>query len=530
MRCPHCGAEVKSDDLFCPDCGQRLTAERRVSVGIRRWPVVLAVLAVIVTVCVGGAFIIGLLLAGGPTASPESSPIPTWSPSPSLTPTTLPEPTAPSLWTAYSSEELGISLNYPGDWFAQEDLSQKQVVFAAEEEDLQVAEFLSGTSFAAVVDTTSEVGTDAPDVILDNVSGFLASTYQQLQFGEVLAPSIDGHDGTLMSVEGEFGRPGEPMRGWVAAVVAYEHAYVFAAAAPSETWLEYEPVFRTMLDSVRLSAPSTPEAVSSPTTPPTAAPTAPSPTTLPVEGADPQEPDDSIAEAAPITTDGQPQTHNLHIQGDEDYLCFEATAGNAYTIETQGLGGDIDPVMYLYDSEGQELAHNDDASFDTLAPRLVWVAPSSGRYCVMVEDLAGEATGIDANYSISVRDSAFAEGADQYEPDDSLSQSSLIASDGTRQKHTFHTSTDVDYVSFAAQEGVEYTIQTGSLQAGCDTIIYLYDEAGVELVYDDDSSSETYASLMVWTAPSTGVYYVGINDYRGRAGPAVSCEIWITAQ
>jgi hypothetical protein len=77
---------------------------------------------------------------------------------------------------------------------------------------------------------------------------------------------------------------------------------------------------------------------------------------------------------------------------------------------------------------------------------------------------------------------------------------------------------------------VEYTIQTGSLQAGCDTIIYLYDEAGVELVYDDDSSSETYASLMVWTAPSTGVYYVGINDYRGRAGPAVSCEIWITAQ
>jgi len=530
MKCPHCGAEVKSDDLFCPDCGKQLSAELSMSVGIRRWPLVVAVLAVAVTVCIGGALVLGLLLAGSRTTVLEPTPSPTWSPTPSLTTTALPEPTAPSLWTVYSSEELGISLNYPGDWFVQETVGQKQVVFAAEEENLQVAEFLKGTSFAAIVSTTSEVGTEAPDEILDELSGFLANAYGQVQFGEMLAPSIDGYDGTLMSVEGEFGSTGGPLRGWVAAVVAYEHVYVFTAAAPSEDWPEYEPVLRDMLDSVRLSQPTAPPAVPSPTMPATALPAAPAPTTLPMEGADPEEPDDSIAEAAPITTDGRPQAHNLHIQGDEDYLCFEATAGNAYTIETQGLGGDIDPVMYLYDSEGQELAHNDDASFDTLAPRLVWVAPSSGRYCVMVEDLAGEATGIDANYSISVRESAFAEGADQYEPDDSLSQSSLIASDGTRQKHTFHTSTDVDYVSFAAQEGVEYTIQTGNLQAGCDTIIYLYDDAGVELVYDDDASDETFASSIVWTAPSTGVYYVGMNDYRGRAGPAVSCEIWITAQ
>ena len=509
---------------------QQLSSEQTQSLGVRRWPLVVAILAGAVFVCFGGALVLGLLLTGRSTTVLEPSPSPTWSPGPSVIPTTLPQPTVAPLWNTYSSDELGVSLDYPWDWFLQEDASQRQVVFAAEQENLQVAEFLKGTSFAVVVNTTSEVGTETPDEILDEVSGFLASTYGQVQFGEVLAPSIDGHDGTLMSVEGELGDAGERLRGWVAAVVAYEHAYVFTAAAPSEDWPEYEPVFRDMLDSVRLAAPGTAQAVSSPTAPPTAIPAAPAPTTVPMEGADPEEPDDSIAEAAPISTDGQPQAHNLHIQGDEDYLCFEATAGNAYTIETQDLGGDIDPVMYLYDSEGQELAHNDDASLDTLAPRLVWVAPSNGRYCVMVEDLAGDATGIDANYSVTVRESAFAEGADEYEPDDTLSEASPIESDGTRQQHTFNTSNDVDYVSFAAEAGVEYTIETGNLGAGCDTIIYLYDEAGVELDYDDDASDQTFASSIVWTAPSSGTYYVMIRDFGGRAGPAISYEVWISAQ
>jgi hypothetical protein len=251
---------------------------------------------------------------------------------------------------------------------------------------------------------------------------------------------------------------------------------------------------------------------------------------VPIEGADQEEPDNSIAEAAPITTDGQPQEHNLHVEGDHDYVCFEATIGNAYTIETGDLGGDIDPIMYLYDSEGQELAHNDDASMDTLAPRIVWVAPSSGRYCVMVRDLSEDASGIDASYSITVRESAFAEGADEYEPDDTPDEASPLESDGTPQKHTFHTSNDVDYVSFTAREGVEYTIQTGNLEGSCDTIIYLYDEAGTELGNNDDASDQSFASSLVWTAPSSGTYYVAIRDFGGRAGPAVSYEVWISAQ
>jgi hypothetical protein len=158
------------------------------------------------------------------------------------------------------------------------------------------------------------------------------------------------------------------------------------------------------------------------------------------------------------------------------------------------------------------------------------VAPSSGLYYVLVRDLADDSLGFEARYSLTVEESAFAPGADPYEPDDTPGEATRIGSDGTPQTHTFHTTGDEDFVSFVAHEGRRYTIQTGSLLSGCDTTIYLYDEAGVELEYDDDAGEESMASLIVWTAPSTGVNYVKIRDFSGRAGPAVSYQVWVSVQ
>ena len=529
MRSPYCDSKVESGDPYCAMCGNRLSKRQRLSRSTSRC-LILAILPIIAMVCVGGGIILSLLTRPGLPASTDSSPIPTLTSEPSLTSTPPAQPTGPSIWGTYNNGELGIYLRYPEDWLVQEDASLRQVVFAAEQDDLQVAEFLSGTGFAVVVNPSSEVGTETPDVVLDNLSRRLSSTYQHLQHGEVLSLSIDGAEGALMHVEGEFSRSGVPLRSWIAAVVAHEHVYVFAAAAPLENWPEYQPVFREMLESVQLSQPTTPAPSLSPTPLPSTIPITTTPTSVPSTGPDAYEPDDSIADAAPIAPDGLPQMHNLHIEGDHDYLCFEATAGNAYTIATRDLGAEIDPIIYLYDSQGQELAHNDDGSDEPLASRIVWLAPSSGLYYVLVRDLGEDSTSINARYSLAVLESAFAEGADPYEPDDTPAEATRVRSDGTRQTHTFHTTTDADFVSFAAQEGREYTIQTGKLQTACDTTIYLYDQSGVELNYDDDAGEDSFASLIVWTAPSTGVHYVKIRDFSGRAGPAVSYEVWISVQ
>lgn len=245
-------------------------------------------------------------------------------------------------------------------------------------------------------------------------------------------------------------------------------------------------------------------------------------------GPDPYEPDDSIQEAQPIATDGLPQAHNLHVQGDHDYVYFEAFEGMAYTIETSRLGGDVDTIIYLYDSEGNELAYADDGAEEPLASRIAWIAPSSGTYYVMIRDLADESAGPEATYEIRIIASDTVEGADSYEPDDSIAQASSIDTDGTHQSHTLHVTVDVDYVSFLADEGVEYTIETGNLEGDCDTVIYLYDEDGTELEFDDDSGEESLASRLVWIAPDSGIHYVAVEDFHNQAGPEVSYQIWIS--
>ncbi|NIN65809.1 MAG: hypothetical protein GTO63_14165 [Anaerolineae bacterium] len=272
----------------------------------------------------------------------------------------------------------------------------------------------------------------------------------------------------------------------------------------------------------------TPDQSLSPGASPTAA-TAPTPRPPSVApGPDAHEPDDSIQEAQPIATNGLPQAHNLHVQGDHDYVHFEAFEGTAYTIETSQLGGDVDSIIYLYDSEGNELTYADDGADEPLASRIAWIAPSSGTYYVMIRDLGEESAGPDATYEIRIIASDTVEGADSYEPDDSIAQASPIDTDGTYQSHTFHVTVDVDYVSFLSQEGVEYSIETGNLEGDCDTVIYLYDEDGTELDYDDDSGEENLASRLVWIAPDSGIYYVAVEDFYNRAGPEVSYQIWIS--
>ena len=463
--------------------------------------------------------------------TPTYSPIPTHSPSPisSPSPTSLSESTPPAPWTTYQSQDLGVSLRYPGEWLFAEDASLRQVIFALEQADLRVTEFLSGTSLAVFVSPADEWGVDTAEQVLQQTGQALSQTFTAVQLGEIQPYTIGSQNGRWMTIKGEFGREVQ-LEGWLAAAVVYDHVYAFAAAAPVDEWPQHQSTLQDMLDTVELLPPPTAPLVPSPTVLATSTPTAVATTPPAVPGADSYEPDDTIAEAAPIATDGRPQEHNLHMERDRDHVCFQATLGKAYTIETKNLGSEIDSIIYLYDREGQELARNDDGTDEPLASRIVWVAPSDDLYCVMIRDLAEDSSGRGAAYSISVTESTFAEGADLYEPDDTPSQASLFDADDPPQEHTFHTSTDADYVSFIAREGVEYRIETGSLKGNCDTSLFLYDEDGAELDYDDDAGEESLASLIVWTAPSSGPHYVKISDFYGRAGPTVSYEIWISSQ
>lgn len=74
------------------------------------------------------------------------------------------------------------------------------------------------------------------------------------------------------------------------------------------------------------------------------------------------EPDDTLANAKPITVNDPAQTHTLYPAGDLDIVSFAATAGTTYTIETLGLTNGADTFIEVLDSNGNVVATNDNAN------------------------------------------------------------------------------------------------------------------------------------------------------------------------
>jgi hypothetical protein len=237
--------------------------------------------------------------------------------------------------------------------------------------------------------------------------------------------------------------------------------------------------------------------------------------------ADPYEPDDTQDEASTIEVDSY-QTHSLHVTADHDWVCFQAASGADYVVETFNLGDWIDTYVTLYDQAGTELADDDDGGAEPLSSLIRWSATVDGTLCAMVRDLGDGRAGPGTEYSIRVRE----EGAvpltpDAYEPDDTMSMARSIEL-GEAQAHNIHVAGDHDWLSFQAEEGVTYVVETHGLEDEIDTVLVLFDADGQELAQDDDGADEPRASLIRWTAQASETVYIMARDYKdNRAGPGM---------
>lgn len=243
---------------------------------------------------------------------------------------------------------------------------------------------------------------------------------------------------------------------------------------------------------------------------------------------DEYEPDDTIAQASEILVD-TPQTHTIHVAGDEDWVFFQADEGTTYLIETSDLLDETDTIIYLHDEDGEGLAQNDDGGEEGLASRIIWRADYSGIHYVMVRYYREDVVGPDMGYTITVSEGAPFE-ADGYEPDDAREQASEIQV-GSHQNHNLHVTGDRDWISFRAEAGTRYVVETYSLGGGIDTIIFLYDSRGRELANDDDSGGEPLASRIAWTPEEDLVVYVMVLDFGDdEAGPGTEYAISVHEQ
>ena len=113
------------------------------------------------------------------------------------------------------------------------------------------------------------------------------------------------------------------------------------------------------------------------------------------------------------------------------------------------------------------------------------------------------------------------------EPDDSAAQARTVAVPSTSSR-AFCLAGDGDWVKFSAGAGRTYRLDTLNLAGGTDTVIELYATDGATLLASDDDGGGFPNSLITWTAPTSGTYYLKARQYNGAGSVAQTYDLRVT--
>ncbi|MEM7445821.1 MAG: PPC domain-containing protein [Pseudomonadota bacterium] len=220
----------------------------------------------------------------------------------------------------------------------------------------------------------------------------------------------------------------------------------------------------------------------------------------------------------------------LEQSGDTDWFSVNLGAGSQVTIDLEGeptgAGTLSDPLVMVYDQNGNELARDDDGG-ESFNSRLNFSVPAAGTYYIEARAFGG-ATGTYVLTVTEVGSSAVAavEGpavgtdtpADDFTAD--TGTSGQIASQGVV---TGELEVNGDRDWFAITLGAGQTVildlegdatEAGSLQ---DPYMAVFDQAGNQVTRDDDGG-EGYNSRLEFTAPNAGTYFVEARGFAGATG------------
>ena len=157
---------------------------------------------------------------------------------------------------------------------------------------------------------------------------------------------------------------------------------------------------------------ATPTATSTPTHTPTATPTltytptatnthTATPTPTPVADAE-IEPNDTCAQAQPISTDGALKNYTFSTSADEDWVYFDGVAGVEYLIEAlTPVDSTADVSLFVYDRCGGSSQDGQDNSFSPDV-RLRFTTPNNGRIYLYLRNEDNSQGGVQPYY-LSVR-------------------------------------------------------------------------------------------------------------------------------
>jgi len=233
------------------------------------------------------------------------------------------------------------------------------------------------------------------------------------------------------------------------------------------------------------------------------------------------EPDNSCGTARDISTNGAPQTHVFQAAGDQDWVRFSVESGDALGIVADNVAPGANPLISLFSSCGQAFGDLTDQEGELSA-----TAPTAQTYYARVTNQDPDTFGPDVHYNLSV--SRLSCSPDGYEDDDGAAAAREYLTSGGSETHDICPSGDEDWVSFTAQAGTIYVLQTSELGTAADTVLTLYDTDGTTALATNDDYGYTAASRIVWQAPADGTYFAMVKHHNpGAAGPNTNYDLSI---
>jgi subtilisin family serine protease len=280
----------------------------------------------------------------------------------------------------------------------------------------------------------------------------------------------------------------------------------------------------------------------------------------------PGEPDDSLATATPVTFVGGAATFSGIVgdgffgTADVDLFAVNLTAGMTFTVDVDAwqlaTPSTLDSFVRVFDGAGRVVAWNDDAggSLDSFLTNRV---AATGTYYVGVSSfgnsaydprVAGSGSPGTTVGGYTLRLGAAAPVVDA---GDALGRSLRIdataaASSGVRLTGYVgdgpHGTKDVDMYRIALRKGQRLTVDVNARNlpgsSTLDSYLRLFNSGGRQLTFNDDFGGSA-DSLLVFTAPKKGSYYVGVSGFgnasyaakragSGRSGSIGGYEVTFT--
>ena len=235
-------------------------------------------------------------------------------------------------------------------------------------------------------------------------------------------------------------------------------------------------------------------------------------------------------------------TDSIASMSDVDIYSFQLDAGDGITLDLNAAtqDSDLDSYLRIFDSEGNELAVDDDDDKNVVAENttadslLNFVADTSGEYYIGVSsqgnstyDSVNGSTNFSNTLGFSTGDYELAIDISPVVADSDLDNTISEAIDtevgSTKERSitvsdTIAPASDVDLYKFQLNAGdtVTLDIDAAIQESNLDSVLRLFDSTGNEIINNDDgiaSNDSSTDSLIEFTAEINGEYYIGVSSF-----------------